>query len=98
MPSIDDTIAALEIKLKQVKARKQKIEAQKRATEAKIKRSQDTRKKILVGAAILGKVERGEWPEEKLLAMLKAALTRPDDRALFGLPELDEKPTETGAP
>lgn len=94
MAGIEDTIAALETKLKQAKAKKQKIEAQKRAAEAKVKRSQDTRRKILVGAAILAKVERGEWPKDKLHAMLDAALTRADDRALFDLPSLPKKTAE----
>ena len=87
MATIDERIATLEAKLKQEKARKQLIEARKRAAESKLRRSQDTRRKILVGAAILGKVERGEWPREKLLALLDATLTRADDRALFDLPE-----------
>ena len=86
MATIDERIATLEAKLKQEKARKQLIEARKRATESKLKRSQDTRRKILVGAAILAKVERDEWPEAKLLALLDVTLTRSDDRALFGLP------------
>jgi hypothetical protein len=86
MATIEERIAALETKLKQEKAKKQKIEARKRAVESKAKRSIDTRRKILVGAAILSKVERGEWSQDKLLAMLDAALTRPDDRALFELP------------
>lgn len=86
MAGIEDTIAALETKLKQAKAKKQKIEARKRSTEAKIQRILDTRRKILVGAVILAKVERGEWPKEKLYSMLDASLNRTDDRALFGLP------------
>ena len=86
MASIDDTIAALEAKLKQAKAKKQQIEARRRAADAKRKRSEDTRRKILVGAAILAKVERGDWPKDKLLAMMDATLTRADDRALFDLP------------
>ena len=85
MASIDERIAALEAKLKQEKAKKQQIKARKRAALAKVSRQQDTRRKILVGAAILAKVERGEWPKDKLLAMLDAALTRADDRALFDL-------------
>ena len=85
MASIDERIAALEAKLKQEKAKKQQIEARKRAALTKVSRQQDTRRKILVGAAILAKVERGEWPKDKLLAMLDAALTRADDRALFDL-------------
>ncbi len=86
MATIEERIAALEAKLKQEKAKKQQIEARKRAAESKAKRSIDTRRKILVGAAILAKVERGEWPQDKLLAMLDASLTRADDRALFDLP------------
>jgi hypothetical protein len=42
----------------------------------------------LVGAAILAKVDRGEWPKDRLLDMMKQTLTRPDERALF---ELDDK-------
>lgn len=86
MATIEKTIASLEAKLKQAKAKKQQIEARKRALETKEERVKDTRRKILVGAAILTKVERGEWPKEKLLNMLDLALTRPDDRALFNLP------------
>ena len=56
--------------------------------EAAKKRADDTRRKILVGAAILAKVESGEWPEKKMLAMMDSALTRKDDRALFGLEPL----------
>ena len=85
MATIDERIKLLEDKLKQEKAKKQKIDARLRTAESKRKRADDTRRKILVGAAILAKVERGEWPQEKLLAMLDAALTRADDRALFDL-------------
>ena len=88
MATIEERIAALEAKLKQEKAKKQQIEARKRAVESKRKRSEDTRRKILVGALILARVERGEWPQEKLLAMLDATLTRDDDRALFDLPAI----------
>lgn len=75
----------LEEKLKQAKALKQKAEARVKSAEAKQKRADDTRRKILVGAAILAKVERGEWPEDKMLEMMNHQLTRADDRALFNL-------------
>ena len=91
MATIENTIATLEAKLKQAKAKKQQIEARKRALETKEERAKDTRRKILVGAAILTKVERGEWPKDKLLAMLDSALIRADDRALFDLPEIAKK-------
>ena len=84
--SIEAKIKAQETKLKQLKAQKQQIEARQRAAAAKISRQQDTRRKVLVGAVILAKVERGEWPKDKLLAMLDVTLTRADDRALFELP------------
>ncbi len=86
MANVEERIAALEAKLKQAKAEKQKIDARKRAAESKAKRSQETRRKILVGATILARVERGEWPKDQLLAVLDEALTRADDRALFDLP------------
>ena len=81
----------LEEKLKQAKALKQKVEALAKAAENKQKRAADTRRKILVGAAILAKVERGEWPKDKMLEMMGQQLTRDDDRALFDLAVLGEK-------
>ena len=66
-------------------ARKQQLEARKRAMNSKKNRAADTRRKILVGEAILAKVDRGEWPKARLLDMMNQTLTRPDERALFGL-------------
>jgi hypothetical protein len=43
----------------------------------------DTRRKI--GAIVLAKVEQGVIQESVLRSWLDAALTREDDRALFGL-------------
>jgi hypothetical protein len=85
MSELEKRIETLETKLKQAKALKQKQDAQLRAKLSKEQRAKDTRRKILVGAAILAKVERGEWPKDKLLAMMEATLSRNDDRALFDL-------------
>ncbi len=84
----------LEEKLKQAKALKQKVEARAKAAENKQKRAADTRRKILVGAAILAKVERGEWPKDKMLEMMSQQLTRDDDRSLFDLDLPKEKSTQ----
>lgn len=96
MPSalqkIEAHIEAQRKKLEEFKAKKQKIEARQRTAETKKKSANDTRRKILVGAAILAKVDRDEWPKEKLLALLDTALTRSNDRALFDLAPLTEKP------
>ena len=85
MPGIEDRIADLERRLKQAKALKQQQVARERAVERKRQRSDETRRKILVGAVVLAKVERGEWPQERLRELMDQALTRADDRALFGL-------------
>ena len=64
------------------------IEARKRAAESARKRADDTRRKILIGSAVLAQVKRGEWSEDQLHAMMASALIRTDDRALFGLDPL----------
>lgn len=87
-------IQMLEEKLRQEKALKQKLEARKRAALQKQARLEDTRRKILVGAAVLARVERGEWPRERLISMLDEYLERADDRALFGLKAPAVQPTE----
>jgi len=65
--------------------------ARERTAEKKRQRSDETRRKILVGAVILAKVERGEWTKERLRELMDQALTRADDRVLFGLPTLSEE-------
>ena len=78
-------IAALEERLRQLKAREQAAEARRRTLESRRKRKDDTRRKILVGAIVLAKVEHGDFPEAKLRDWLDSALTRDDDRGLFNL-------------
>lgn len=93
MATIDERIAKLEASLKQAKAKKQQIESRKRAVESKQKRTLDTRKKILIGAAIQSMIERGQWTAENLQKIMDQTLIRDDDRALFNLPP---KVTTTG--
>jgi hypothetical protein len=76
-------IAQLEEKLRQLKAREQAVEARRRSLESRRSRKADTRRKILVGAIVLAKVERGEIAGSDLRSWLDGALTRADDRALF---------------
>lgn len=61
-----------------------------RAAEAAEERRRDARRKILVGSMVLAQVERGEWPQERLLAALDRHLTRSHDRALFELAPREE--------
>jgi hypothetical protein len=84
MPKIDDRIEALEAKLKQLKVQHQRKEARARTAAAKRSRHEELRKKILVGAVVLAKVEKGEFEEAVLKGWMDAAVSRPEDRALFG--------------
>jgi hypothetical protein len=78
-------LEAKRIKLEQLKVRQQRLENRIRYVQSRQARRDDTRRKILIGAVILAKVERGEFDEKKLRAMLSSVLTRKDDRELFGL-------------
>lgn len=91
MATIDERIAALEAKLRQERAKKQKIEARLRAIEQKRKRAEDTRRKILAGALVLELMEQDEQTRQRFLNRLDKYLTRADDRALFGLPETQRR-------
>ena len=88
MPKLDERITTLETKLKQLKARQARIEARKRALLSRQARKDDTRRKILIGATILARIDRHQLDHADLEAWLDAHLTREDDRALFELPAL----------
>ena len=86
MPKLDERIATLQERLQQLKARQQRIAARQKSLESSRQRKIDTRRKILVGAMLLARVEQGRTSEAELRAWLDEVLTRPDDRALFDLP------------
>lgn len=57
-----------------------------KAAASKKNRTDDTRRKILLGAAMMAMIDAGKWPQEQMLAIMDNALTKPADRELFGLP------------
>jgi hypothetical protein len=87
MPKVSEKerIAALETKLKQLKVLQQRKEAKARTVEARRSRREEMRRKFLVGAIVLAKVDAGEIEEKTLKKWLDPAVTKPEDRALFGL-------------
>jgi hypothetical protein len=85
MPKLDDQISALQGRLSQLKLRQQRLDARKQAIEAQRERKAETRRKILVGGIVLAKLRQGEIDGEQFRGWLDEALTRADDRALFGL-------------
>jgi hypothetical protein len=86
MPKIVERIEVLEERLKQLKAKQQKIDARRRALESRQTRQADTRRKILAGAVVLAQVERDALAKAQFRLWLDQSLTREDDRALFDLP------------
>jgi len=76
--SISDRLAQLEVQRKSLLSKKGKQE-----------RAQDTRRKVLLGAFVLHRLEKGqdEFSKTELLGWLKRELggfiTREDDKALF---------------
>jgi hypothetical protein len=85
MAKLDEQISTLQGKLSQLKLRQQRVDARKRAVSAHRERKLALRRQILVGAIILAKVERGEFDRQQFHGWLDQALSRSDDRALFGL-------------
>jgi hypothetical protein len=63
----------------------QRKEARARTAATRRSRREELRRKILVGAVVLSKVEDGSLEEKILRGWLEPALTREEDRALFGL-------------
>ena len=91
MATIEDTIKALEKKLAQAKEKAKKIEAARKAKEAKSERSKDSRRKTLLGVAVLQAVKQGRLSEGQMLSLVDAGLTRDTERAVFGLPPLAQQ-------
>lgn len=86
--AIEDRIKAQELKLKQLKALKQKQEAQLRAAKTKKERADDTRRKVLLGALLMERMTTDTQLAEETNLHLARWLTRPADRELFSLPPL----------
>jgi hypothetical protein len=92
MPKIVERIGVLEERLKQLRAKQQKMDARRRATETRQARQADMRRKFLAGAVVLAQVERDAVASAQFRQWVDASLTREDDRALFNLPPVSQGP------
>lgn len=86
-------------KVERLREQRDKLNSQIRQMEAhevNRKRRDDTRRKVLIGAAIMARVQNQKdgWTEDKLLAMMDNFLSRPRERDLFGLEPLTTQSTE----
>jgi hypothetical protein len=84
-PKLDERISSLESKLKELKTRQQRIDARARSLSQRRHRKDDIRRKILIGATMLARVDAHQLDHADLAGWLDAHLTREDDRALFDL-------------
>ena len=87
LAELEEQQRKLEDELKQKRARIVRAKRRENAKLTNEKRKRDTRRKVLIGAAVLAKMEAGQMTNEQLTRLLNGYLTRPDDRALFDLPE-----------
>ncbi|WP_247178546.1 mobilization protein [Escherichia coli] len=74
----------------QIKAQIQQLKQREQTEE----RKKDTRRKILIGGAVLAKIKRGEWNYHQLVSLLDNELKNDRDRALFdemGLKAVDTR-------
>ena len=86
--TLEKKIEAQLEKLKQLKARKQAIEAREKSKQKEQERKEDTRRKILLGSYLIKKMQN-EANKEKILAELNEYLTENRDRQLFDLPDIE---------
>lgn len=96
LEKIEATIQAHRKKLEQLKAKKIAIESRQKIRQKQGERKQDTRRKILIGALILEKMEKDEELKQKVTKELDQFLTRKTDRELFALSPLPVAPLEDG--
>lgn len=73
-------------KIDRLKERQKQLAAQIAAAESRernAERTLDTRRKILIGGAVLESLRRGEYSQDQLSTLLDKALKHDRDRALF---------------
>jgi len=80
--NVDEMIRKEEDRKAQAEARLQRLKARK-MQEA---RKRETKRKILIGAMVLDRIERGKVSEKLIWADMDQFLTRDHERALFDLP------------
>lgn len=83
MSKLEERIAAAAERLKLLKARHARVATKQRARDARQQRRDELRRRVLVGAAVLELVERGEIEPFALAKWLEGKLANKEDRELF---------------
>ena len=85
---MEDQIKAAEDRLKKLKEKNARARARVRTAQSRTARREETRRKFLVGAVVLSRIDQGLLDESVLREWMQGALDAADDRRLFGLLEL----------
>jgi hypothetical protein len=83
---IAERLESLEERLQKLKVKQQRALARPRPVANPTARRENARRKVLVGAVVLARVEQGLLEESVLREWLDPVLSRPEDRELFKLP------------
>jgi hypothetical protein len=86
MSLLKNRVAATEEQIKAMKDARKAADRERRQAYRQTRADRE-RRVMLIGEAVLHRVERGEWDEAEFRKMMDEALTRPADRALFDLDE-----------
>lgn len=84
MTILKNRLTATDQRLKELKESRNAADKVRRQAHKQSKADRD-RKVMLVGEAVLRRVDRGEWDEADFRQMMDDALGRPADRQLFEL-------------
>lgn len=84
MTLLKTRLPATDSKLKEIKDAKRASDKLRRQQYKQTKADHE-RKVILVGEAVMRRLDRGEWDEADFQQMMDEVLSRPADRALFDL-------------
>lgn len=79
--------------LEKMQAKKDRIAADMARIKARVnqeERKKDTRRKILIGSAMMNLVKTERMKSEKITSMMDSFLTKDRDRELFDLPPVQE--------
>lgn len=88
--ALNERITKQQERLQQLKAQKQALESKTKQKQKEKKKNDDTRRKILLGAYLLKKMNDSETAHQRILAELDGYLVENRDRKLFGLPDIIE--------
>jgi hypothetical protein len=84
MTLLKSRLAATDSKLKEIKDAKRASDKARRQQYRQTRADQE-RQVVLVGEAVMRRLDRGEWDEADFRQMMDEVLSRPADRALFDL-------------